>query len=127
MSNIDWTKPLRVLYFSEDGRVIGNGGTPAYTYNSHGSRVVWIEDRVYPVDEEGRVKARVDYDECTWVQKGEQIVENVPEEPKDHIRVYCVGDKWHVDRTSTGQLQTKEFWEDPLNGSYEAVVVKVPV
>jgi hypothetical protein len=75
---IDWSKPLRNVC----GRRL-----PMVTYKSGGARVVWIEDRVYPVDEMGRCKAAVYYPGFHNTLRGELIVENVPEEPRDHVVV----------------------------------------
>ncbi len=77
---IDWHKPLRSLK-------PGWGENPkVYTYKSGRQRVVWIDDRVYPVDEQGRTVAEVDYGVLpggtgrAGAVKGTKIVENAPEE-----------------------------------------------
>lgn len=78
MEKIDWHKPLRSLK-------PGRGENPkVYTYKSGKQRVVWIDDRVYPVDEQGRTVADVWYYQGSRLRvgaaKGAKIVENVPEE-----------------------------------------------
>lgn len=76
MAKIDWKKPLRALSMH---------GAPepekkVYTFKSGKQRVVWIDDHVYPVDDDGRAVAGVWYRDTPQVVPGEQIVENVPEE-----------------------------------------------
>lgn len=75
MEKIDWHKPLRA-FKTPSHEVVD---AKVYTYKSGRQRVVWIDDRVYPVDDQGRAVADVDYGP-NWVEKGFQIVENVPEE-----------------------------------------------
>ena len=75
MGKIDWHKPLRA-FKTPSHEVVD---AKVYTYKSGRQRVVWIDDRVYPVDDQGRAVADVDYGP-NWVEKGFQIVENVPEE-----------------------------------------------
>lgn len=81
MDKIDWHKPLRALWSDgspQDGKV--------YTYKSGKQRVVWIDDRVYPVDDKGCAVAEVWYEGDRYAKvkrgalKGQRIVENVPEE-----------------------------------------------
>ena len=72
---IDWHKPLRA--FKTPGHEVVDA--KVYTYKSGRQRVVWVDERVYPVDDQGRAMADVDY-ATNWVKKGQQIVENVPEE-----------------------------------------------
>lgn len=72
---IDWHKPLRA--FKTPGHEVVDA--KVYTYKSGRQRVVWVDERVYPVDDQGRAVADVDYGP-NWVHKGAQIVENVPEE-----------------------------------------------
>lgn len=78
MEKIDWSKPLWAL------RMYGDGTTEpksdkVYTFKSGKQRVIWVEDRVYPVDDNGYAVADVNYGEH-YVTKGYRIVENVPEE-----------------------------------------------
>lgn len=78
---IDWHKPLRALTVYANGRCEPAPGDPkVYTYKSGKQRVIWVEDRVYPVDEQGCAVADVDYHNGRGVYYGYQIVENVPEE-----------------------------------------------
>lgn len=77
MEKIDWKKPLRALRPGPGGEV-----QKVYTYKSGRRRVVWIDDRVYPVDEQGRAVAEVRYSETTGALKGSRLVENVPAEEK---------------------------------------------
>jgi len=80
MARIDWKKPLRAL----DMHGAPEPEKKVYTFKSGKQRVVWIDDRVYPIDDDGRTVAEVWYDKDSrprrGVPKGEQIVENVPEE-----------------------------------------------
>lgn len=78
MAEIDWKKPLRVYPHGER-----NKHQKVYTFKSGKQRVVWIDDRVYPVDDDGRTVAEVWYNTggCQLgAYKGHRIVENVPEE-----------------------------------------------
>lgn len=77
---IDWKKPLRST---------AGDYAPMVTYKSGGARVVWVADRVYPVDNCGRAVASVKYPDFDPARLGEVIVENVPEEPRDHVVVGC--------------------------------------
>jgi len=71
---IDWHKPLR----NTNGR---SDTVPAVTtYKSGKQRVIWCDDRVYPVDDFGRAVADVKYPHFRRCVVGEKIVENVPEE-----------------------------------------------
>lgn len=75
MGKIDWHKPLRARS-PVTGRVQDQ---KVYTCKSGRQRVIWADERVYPVDDQGRAVASVDYGP-NWVRKGQQIVENAPEE-----------------------------------------------
>ena len=76
MKKIDWHKPLRARN-PETGRVQNE---KVYTYKSGSQRVVWVEDRVYPVDDHGCMVATVQYPGWGLRTPGQKIVENVPEE-----------------------------------------------
>lgn len=76
MEKIDWHKPLRARD-PVSGLVQPQ---EVYTYKSGKQRVVWIDDRVYPVDEQGRMMATVQYPGWGRRFPGQKIVENVPEE-----------------------------------------------
>jgi len=127
MSKIDWHKPIRAF-----------DGTAAKPYNSHGTRVVWIGDYVYPVDENGRATASVYYPKATGrsCSVGERLVENVPEEVRDHIAIrYTERGEYNVDAWGGEQLQTKAFLESYFrchdqkpDGLFKGYfIVKVPV
>lgn len=123
MGKIDWHKPIRAM-----------DGTEAKPFNSHGSRVVWIGDYVYPVDEQGRAKASVYYPraEGRSCSVGERLVENVPEEPKDHLGVYWTGYKWVIDTVGFGDnvaMMTETEAKDwaRRGAAQRRQAVKVPV
>lgn len=98
MEKIDWRKPLRSL------RPAPGKAHEVATYKSGKQRVVWIEDRVYPVDEQGRAVADVDYHNGRGVYYGYQIVENVPEE-KFFVGLYRFGNG-RYEITDCGQTTT---------------------
>lgn len=89
MAKIDWKKPLRVYPPGER-----NKHQKVYTFKSGKQRVVWIDDHVYPVDDDGRATAAVAYPGSLRVWYSEQIVENVPEE-KFFVGLY----RWRLDGT----------------------------
>ncbi len=99
MEKIDWHKPLRA--FKTPGHEVVDA--KVYTYKSGRQRVVWIDERVYPVDDQGRAVANVDYG-LNWVKKGHQIVENVPEE-KFFVGLYRLGNG-RYEITDCGQTTT---------------------
>ena len=78
MGKIDWHKPLRA-FKTPSHEVVD---AKVYTYKSGRQRVVWIDDRVYPVDGQGRAVAEVFYSGTTGALKGQKIVENAPAEEK---------------------------------------------
>lgn len=82
MEKIDWRKPLRAL--SSSGRP--QPEKEVRPYKSGGRRIVWIDDRVYPVDEQGCAAADVWYNQDSrprvGAPKGFKLVENVPAEEK---------------------------------------------
>ena len=130
MSKIDWKKPLRTVDWETAQRVTGKA-PKVYTFKSGSQRVVWVDDRVYPVDERGRSTARVEYPGRRPCKVGDPMVENVPEEPKDHLHVFLsTGGEWRVDTAGGGQLKTKADAEK-YNHNWlrygKGVVVKVPV
>lgn len=132
MSKIDWKKPLRTVDWEMAKRTTGRQ-PEVYTFKSGSQRVVWVDDRVYPVDAQGCCTADVGYPGFRKCEVGDPIVENVPEEPKDHLHLYRrEGEEWKIDFGS-GQLYTKEYAENLSRGwAYHAgakntVVVKVPV
>lgn len=122
MSKIDWTKPLRtnVSHCQVRAAVHPHGNRViAYWYNSAGEWSEGVFDKF---------TGAVLYTEFAGKRdRGTVMIENVPEEPKDHIRLFKTSNGWYVDNNSGSQLQTKSFWENPLNGAYPGVVVKVPV
>ena len=76
MEKIDWHKPLRTL--SSRGKPLPE--KKVYTYKSGKQRVVWIDERVYPVDDHGCAVATIQYPGYGLRRPGQKIVENVPEE-----------------------------------------------
>ena len=105
MEKIDWHKPLRAL---------NSHGEPqdeeARTYKSGKQRVVWVDERVYPVDDQGRATAEVWYsgDRHSWPRvgalKGSKLVENAPEE-KFFLGLYRPGNGQY-EITDCGQTTT---------------------
>lgn len=123
MSKIDWKKPLRTVDWETAQRVTGKA-PKVYTFKSGSQRVVWVDDRVYPVDEHGRCTAYIEHPGFRDCDVGDQIVENVPEEPKDRLHLYSHEGKWYINACGKKQLETHEFWEEIGEGG---VIVKVPV
>lgn len=77
MEKIDWHKPLRLQRYA----VRPGGEDPQVkTYKSGRQRVIWVDERVYPVDDQGRAMADVTYPGGYRVRRGAAMVENVPEE-----------------------------------------------
>lgn len=122
MQKIDWHKPLRAL------RMYGDGTTEpksdkVYTFKSGKQRVIWVEDRVYPVDDNGYAVADVNYGEH-YVTKGYRIVENVPEEKfflglaRDGNGTYWLTDGGHV---STERV-IADYWAGLMKGTPHWVV-----
>lgn len=99
MEKIDWHKPLRA--FKTPGHEVVDA--KVYTYKSGRQRVVWVDERVYPVDDQGRAVADVDYG-SNWVKKGSKLVENVPEE-KFFVGLYRFGNNRYK-ITDCGQTTT---------------------
>lgn len=131
MSKIDWKKPLRTVDWATAKRVTGRD-LEVYTFKSDSQRVVWVDDRVYPVDEQGLCTADVEYPGFRKCEVGDPMVENVPEEPKDHLCIWLndpLSGKASIDSLGGSQLQTKATWEKhfgPRIGRY-VILVKVPV
>lgn len=107
MEKIDWHKPLRA--FKTPSHEIVDA--KVYTYKSGKQRVVWVDDRVYPVDEQGHALADVDYG-AHGVRKGDKIVENVPEEKfflglaRDPDGTY-----WLTDGGMVSNMGTMNYWK----------------
>lgn len=89
---IDWHKPLQARN-PETGRLQTQ---KVYTYKSGKQRVIWVDDRVYPVDDNGRMAADVHYPGWGYRKVGEYVVENAPEEK------FFVGLYWLL---STGEYR----------------------
>lgn len=108
MKQIDFAKPLR-LHGDE------------VTAMKEGVTLVRFQGNTYAVDEYGN------FQKTAPCSGGPARVENVPEEPKDHLIVYQGGDgKWRIDG---GGKYTKENAEMMMRSPYYAkgVAVKVPV
>lgn len=124
---IDWKKPLRNI---ATGAYEGQH-EKAYTFKSGKQRVIWIGDRVYPVDERGRSVAEVRYPGCTRAFIGTQVVENVPEAPKDHLCIWLKGPDGvpNIDSFGGEQLHPRSKWEQQFKGRIgkDIILVKVPV
>lgn len=106
MSNLNLRKPLRgIARFNH---------VEAKTFNSDGHMVVWIGDRVFPIDKHGRAIADVNYGANWNASKGELLVENVPEPSKDYVILYKDknSNEYEIDQDYSGQLFTKECAED---------------
>ena len=99
MEKIDWHKPLQA--FKTPGHEIVDA--KVYTYKSGRQRVIWVDERVYPVDEQGRAIADINYG-AHGARKGDQIVENVPEE-KFFVGLYSLGNG-RYEITDCGQTTT---------------------
>lgn len=123
MSKIDWKKPLRTVDWAVAMLVTGRQ-PEVYTFKSGSQRVVWVDDRVYPVDEQGICAADVEYPGYRVCKVGDPVVENVPEPKRDHLHLYPHGGKWYINACGKKQLETHEFWEEIGEGG---VIVKVPV
>lgn len=112
MEKIDWKKPLRVFPAGER-----NKDQKVYTFKSGKQRVVWIDDHVYPVGDDGRAAATVSYSGTVSVLYGEQIVENVPEE-KFFVGMWRGGDgRYYLEddgvmktRGEIGLTETSRQW-----------------
>lgn len=131
MSKIDWKKPLRMVDWATAKRVTGRQ-PEVYTYKSGSQRVVWVDDRVYPVDEQGRSIVDVKYPGFRKCEVGNPMVENVPEEPEDHLCIWLddpIIGQASIDRLSGSQLQTKATWEKHFGSRIgrDIILVKVLV
>lgn len=107
MEKIDWSKPLRA-FKTPSHEVVD---AKVYTYKSGKQRVIWVDGRVYPVDDQGRAVADVDYGP-NWVRKGSQIVENVPEE-KFFLGLWreTDGSYWLTDGGTVSDMGTMNYWK----------------
>lgn len=119
---IDWHKPLRTLKPAA-------GETPkVYTYKSGKQRVIWVEDRVYPVDDQGRAVADVDYGPNGRggrfrASLGERVVENVPEE-KFFLGLArnADGTYWLTDSGTPTTMQVLTSWSRWMAGEPHWIV-----
>jgi len=118
MEKIDWHKPLRA--FKTPGHEIVDA--KVYTYKSGRQRVIWVDERVYPVDDQGRAMADVDYGP-NWVNKGAQIVENVPEE-KFFVGLRRLPGGGYVltDGGTTTTMSTMTYWKGLVAGEPHWIV-----
>lgn len=113
---IDWDKPLRLI---NQGHV----KNPRVFKNTDGANKIIAYD--------GKIGGGTYYTVVDW-KTGKSFepngfsVENVPEEPKDHLHLYKCGSEWAVNSIGGVQLQTKEFWETRHWGKPNNIVVKVP-
>lgn len=78
-------------------------------YNADGNRVVWVDDRVYPIDDYGCVTANIEYPTKKAYVKGDQIIRNI--EPKDCIVLVKTSDKptWNVFSSATSSFSDAEY------------------
>jgi hypothetical protein len=107
MEKIDWHKPLRA--FKTPGHEVVDA--KVYTYKSGRQRVVWVDERVYPVDDQGRAVADVDYG-SNGVKKGSQFVENVPEEEFFvGLARNLDGTYWLTDGGMVSDTGTMNYWK----------------
>lgn len=118
MEKIDWHKPLRA--FKTPGHEVADA--KVYTYKSGRQRVVWVDERVYPVDDQGRAVADVDYG-SNWVHKGAQFVENVPEEEFFvGLRRMASGTYVLTDGGVPTTMGTMNFWKGLVYGEPHWIV-----
>lgn len=122
---IDWSKPLRTVpsrypagYMIND--MMGDGSDYRAVCWRTGSSVTYVVQ----VDKDGKsVHPTIDHFGEVW-PCGKQMVENVPEEPKDHLHVYQHHGVWAFNSYKGERLQTKEFW-DKQQHRHGGIVVKV--
>lgn len=121
---IYWNKPLRTI----------PSGKPATTGIVGGVRVLtWGSESGVSVDYHGRTISTHVFLECDGreklVERGTTIVENVPEEPRDHIVIRKSNGMWHIQDGPHGRLFAKSQTESMINmgGACNFVAVKVPV
>lgn len=116
---LDFSKPLRIV-----GRMSGDLG--AVETIKEGVTIVRDEDgSIFVVDEHGTVQTTE-----AWTGDGGLRVENVPEEPKDHVLLYRYlgDDTWRIDRAGPGTKTEYERLATGHSGAYRNVMaVKVPV
>lgn len=124
MEKIDWHKPLRALNSHGEPQ-----GGEARTYKSGKQRVVWVDDRVYPVDDQGRATAEVWYsgDRHSWPRvgalKGSKLVENAPEE-KFFVGLYRFGNGayWLPDGGVPTTMSVLAPWSQLMKGAPHWIV-----
>jgi len=119
MSKIDWTKPLRMVNAShvknprEFKHTGGRNVIIEYQGNTCGSRYYTV----------------VDKNTGKSFEPGGYDVENVPEEPNDHLHLYYYAGSWQINvagslgpnQMGPKQLQPKSYWEK----AGPSVIVKV--
>ena len=132
MKTIDWTKPLRTTTRGISAKLVGKLDNEEYV-------VSWFfagRTRVAHVDRIGCRLHESGYPDTfpgSISGVGGQLVENVPEEPKDHIRLWHDGDNWRFGGISgvnpRVQPVTKTEAETWLHGpaAQKRTIVKVPV
>lgn len=127
---IDWNKPVRTIPSKYAVSVYPIDQTTL-------RRLVWINnaDRrlVVVVDKAGLVVhiATPFFSGMTYakVEVGDLFIENVPEEPKDHLHLYLdYRGKWDVNAWLNSQLYSRADWERLDKGEKfgNGFLVKVP-
>ena len=120
MEKIDWHKPLRLQRYA----VRPGGEDPQVkTYKSGRQRVVWVDERVYPVDDQGRAMADVTYPGGYRVRRGATMVENAPEE-KFFVGLArnLDGTYWLTDGGMVSDTGTMNYWKKLMGSTPHRVV-----
>lgn len=95
-------------------------------YNADGNRVVWADDRVYPIDDYGCVTANIEYPTKKAYVKGDQIIRNA--ESKDCIVIVKTSDRptWNVYEGQPNTLSYAEGLKKRIDTLYKDIkIVKV--
>ena len=122
---IDWNKPLRFT----TAKHIAN---PVFIGFTDGQGLAIVKYGLSRQGSKSEYYHVVRRDTGESVQGGYYNIENVPEEPKDHLHLYRspFGGEWCVNVAGTAgpnqiaprQLQPKSYWDKSRGG----IVVKVP-
>lgn len=123
---IDWNKPLRTNvnhYKVTAGPHPSGNRMVCGWYNNAGEWSEGVFDKF--------TGATVYTEFAGKTHAGQVTIENVPEEPNDHLHLYKSGDQWFINGAGSAgpnqvapkQLQPKSYWEKAGPG----VIVKVPV
>lgn len=121
MKQIDFAKPLRGAGSYRPMTVVKEGLTLVKTNDGRKA------NQYYVVDEYGKQYGYADAAPSEF-----RAVENVPEEPKDHLCIWLddpITGRASIDRRGGSQLQTKATWEKHFGSRIgrDIILVKVPV